>query len=606
MSWYISRQGQKEGPFSDDEVHALIAAAELKADDLVWNLALSVWTPAARVPGLFNQQKSAEPQGATPRGSLFAKGRSKSPITAAPAQASQRDGSATSRQSYIKRHWRGELPLPVSYWLNGLIAGLILTALMYVIPWNDLLSDAPLQFLAALFFVLLFEWAATAWQAVGIWRSANRYVAAGSPKRWSTLAKVMVVIGILGTTTRFIVSGLPQAVEYTRIATGNDPFGKYQVRVIRDGTEIEIAGHIGFGLAKKLNETLNANPKVRVIHINSPGGRVIEARKLRDVIAERHLSTYTATGCFSACTLAYAAGERRLIARSASLGFHQYAFPGVSQVAFRREYEQDKRDWAQRGFGRKFIDRAFLTPHSDLWRPSHEELFEAKVITGYPRSTEVAVSGVAFKDVSLLDAELTKVPLFAALKSHERDTYKMVLAEFHDGVSSGKSVADLRKSIFPLAQSVFRKRLPYASNAALLNFVDVVTEQIRVLKTVNPDRCYEFLHPDSPNAAVDTARYFTASLAEKEALVMAEVVRTAAPADHKLPSKEQVQPYLKNLFARLAERHGDRVKLLLNPLEGAQAKAETCSLNLELYQAIRRLPENEAGPILRFMIASAS
>lgn len=605
MFWYISRQGQKEGPFSDNEIHELIRSSELKADDLVWNLALSVWTPAARAPGLFTKQKKGKTGiNVENTGASFADQKSpQQPLTETNSRSSQK---ATVRRSYIKRHWRGELSLPVAYWLNGLLAGFVLAALMYIIPWNELLSDAPLYFLAALFFVLAFEWAATAWQSVGIWRSATRYSANGGPKRWAQLAKIMVVIGILGTATRFIVSGLPQAVEYTRIATGNDPFGEYQVRVIRDGTEIEISGHIGFGLANKIDETLTANPKVRIIHLNSPGGRVIEARKLRDVIAAHRIATYTATGCFSACTLAYAAGAQRLIARNASLGFHQYAFPGVSQAAFRREYEQDKHDWAQRGFGRNFIDRAFLTPHTDLWRPTHEELFEAKVITGYPRSSDVAVSGVALKDMAQLDAELTKVPLFAALKSHEQTAYKRVLAEFHNGVTSGRSVADLRKTILPLAQSVFRKKLPYASDTALLQFVDLITEQITVLKSAHPESCYDFLHPGSPAAPLDTAKFFNQSLNDKESQVMAEVVRSAAPTVHKLPSKEQIQPQLKSLFARLAERHGDRVNLLLNPREGINDKAESCSMNLEFYQALRRLPQDEAGPILRFMIASAS
>ena len=40
---------------------------------------------------------------------------------------------------------------------------------------------------------------------------------------------------------RFFSIGIPQVSEYAKIATGNDPKGRYQVRVLRDAIEIEIA-----------------------------------------------------------------------------------------------------------------------------------------------------------------------------------------------------------------------------------------------------------------------------------------------------------------------------------------------------------------------------
>src|SRR5262245_33437703 len=79
----------------------------------------------------------------------------------------------------------------------------------------------------------------------------------------------------------------------------------YEVKVLNSGVELEVSGPIGYGLAKEVRSALDTNPGVGLIRLDSKGGRVVEARKLRDLIMERHLSTYTVNECFSACVIAY-------------------------------------------------------------------------------------------------------------------------------------------------------------------------------------------------------------------------------------------------------------------------------------------------------------
>jgi hypothetical protein len=173
MSWYVSVQGVKDGPFTDDRITQMVKSGELKANDLVWKLDLAVWTTAARVPGLFRNPPSASTN-------IFGNGEkaidtASSAPTPFPFRRGPVDSSAnvvkkvsSRRQSYVLRHWRGEFSLPRSYWLNGLLAGLVIAAIGFVIPWDDLLTDAPKTFLVALSFAVLLEIAATLWQAVGI------------------------------------------------------------------------------------------------------------------------------------------------------------------------------------------------------------------------------------------------------------------------------------------------------------------------------------------------------------------------------------------------------------------------------------------------------
>jgi len=113
-------------------------------------------------------------------------------------------GSATSG-SYVARHWRGELPLSVSYWINGVLIGGLARAILAVglaefvtagpsPPGN--LFFAPLISGVAASFVILYL-LIYIWQIVGIWRSAARYQEKGGHGVWGVLARLTVVAGII-------------------------------------------------------------------------------------------------------------------------------------------------------------------------------------------------------------------------------------------------------------------------------------------------------------------------------------------------------------------------------------------------------------------------
>ena len=388
MEWYISREGIKEGPYSAAKIHALLRDGQLAHKHLAWCFGRAGWAPIGQISDL--------------RGSgSFQRPLDEAVSLSATSQADQHAAPfyqivalKNRPASYWRRHWRGALSLPVSFWINGNVLSAALVALVMVVASTDAASEMPRWFSAAGVGYWLFLVALTVWQLVGIWRSAGNYLLQDKPRCWGRLAQAMVVFGIFASMISLKTAGVPQTIEFAQLALGSDPIGSYELRLSRDATEIEVSGAIVFGLTDELAKKLESRPGVKIIHLNSQGGRVGEARRLRNFITARKLVTFTRGGCFSACTLAYAAGERRLIGINASLGFHQYAFPGVHQSAFRRQYEKDKSDWLARGFDPGFIERAYATPHDDLWQPEHRELFAARFVTGYAPGNQVTLSKV--------------------------------------------------------------------------------------------------------------------------------------------------------------------------------------------------------------------
>jgi len=108
---------------------------------------------------------------------------------------SQPPASAPDRPAnYVVRHWRGELPLVLSFWVNGFViwfGALFVIAFLhsrYLAPYED---DG-LRLLRSTVIGLYYP--VQVWQLVGISRSARRYQQSGGHILWPTLAQLVVVL----------------------------------------------------------------------------------------------------------------------------------------------------------------------------------------------------------------------------------------------------------------------------------------------------------------------------------------------------------------------------------------------------------------------------
>src|SRR5262249_57665242 len=107
-----------------------------------------------------------------------------------------------------------------------------------------------------------------------------------------------------------------------RSAFKNDPcIPDYTIRVMRNGSELEIAGGFKYGLANDVEKVMQASPGVNVVHLNSIGGRVGEARRLARLIRAKGLTTYTSRQCLSACPIPLATPRESSIRAPAHLRF---------------------------------------------------------------------------------------------------------------------------------------------------------------------------------------------------------------------------------------------------------------------------------------------
>jgi hypothetical protein len=216
---------------------------------------------------------------------------------------------------------------------------------------------------------------------VGIFRAADRHaeqvgtiLAARATQSLATVLMLILVVRFLG------FAG--ETASGARIAWGIGT-GGYAVTVTHGGRVLLVEGGFLFGLADEVGRVLAANPRVRRMRLNSSGGALSEARKLRALIEARGLDTDSTRLCASACVSAYMAGRHRLLHRAARLGFHLPRNPGFGVGGPLTEAYADELAWfARRGVPRGFRERLILSGR-EFWYPPPQRLRRAGLVHAF-------------------------------------------------------------------------------------------------------------------------------------------------------------------------------------------------------------------------------
>jgi hypothetical protein len=282
---------------------------------------------------------------------------------------------------YLRDHWRGLHGLSRAFWINTVLPIVLIALVEPTIrptPNESSIAGA----LLALVYVMVGHGLVLTWQLVGLWRTCRRHLEQRGDLLNVTFAQaagVVALIAAFGSTTSTIdaVFGLS-----TREDVTVDP-PPYRLEVARGGEAILIEGPFEIGLSRDLKALLAKTPSVERLILKSNGGRIFEARGIAGQILEKDLDTEVVDVCRSACTIAFIAGDKRMIGAAAKLGFHSYKLEAT--MAFidpLEEQEKDKAFFLEQGIERDFVDQIYSTPHEVMWHPDAARLLSAGVVHG--------------------------------------------------------------------------------------------------------------------------------------------------------------------------------------------------------------------------------
>ena len=181
--------------------------------------------------------------------------------------------SMTKTKNIVLNHWRGLYSLGVSYWLFGFVISALAvlgeTLISYFFASDD--GYQPKFIFLAIISTWAFLLALTIWQSVGVWRSADRtFRAKPDAKRgpWAGLAKLLIIVGAIRLAVTFVNSGMPQLQETYQMAFMGDPsIPPYSLRIMRNGTEMEVTSGFKYGLTAEFESLLKASPQISFVHL---------------------------------------------------------------------------------------------------------------------------------------------------------------------------------------------------------------------------------------------------------------------------------------------------------------------------------------------------
>lgn len=409
MSWYIVVARKRRGPLSTAQLSEELQAGKVPLDAWAWTEGMDEWVPAGEIrelrprPVLQRMVSQPEPERA-PRAAVNAP-QPAPPGAAKTARSKTDDTSAQTWQQQLGdlllRHWRGELSLPVSFWVMVLASTLVVAVIGTIVDALSL-ADAPESVAFVTLAFLAFASAIIVWQLVGVWRSAQNYRARGGQTLWAQLAMGVTAIAAARFVVDVFLVQAPIALEMLRIIDGDKEYSNHSVLVLKGGEELSIEGPIGFGLTAKVDDALASFDNVRVVRLNSEGGRLAEAYRLGERIRDRGLSTYVSGECSSACVIAFASGAERLLGSRARVGLHEVGYRGLASGWAEPERRRYIEFLKGQGVSAGFVSAAMRRGGEGMWYPSHDQLIDAGIASAMAEDGEF--------DDAPMDFSVTEIP----------------------------------------------------------------------------------------------------------------------------------------------------------------------------------------------------
>tara|TARA_R110001583_G_C5647215_1_gene408372 strand:- start:801 stop:2540 length:1740 start_codon:yes stop_codon:yes gene_type:complete len=505
--------------------------------------------------------------------------------------------------NWFKLHWQGLLPLDLSYWVNVFAIGI---ALLFITPpLFQYLADSEASSTLIGLIIIAFYAVITGifvWQLTGLYRSADKHISRGGSTGWAMMAKLMVLIGIGRYCYDMNQTGVPFILESGKLVVGASQLPPLSIRVMNHGTEVELLGGLKFGTSNNLAKVLVDNPSVKIIHLNSMGGRIAEAKKLALLVKKNKLITYSKTQCLSACPIVFLAGKEKLLGDSAKLGFHSASFGDVSGS----EVEELNKSLLSLLEDAKvpnwFIKKVSKVSTEEVWNPSTDELIKAGIIDKIVDSGNYALSGVNdWQNPTTIDEELQKHEVYKSLNQFDEEGYKVVRDMMVTSIKDGTPLNTITTSVnHYLYVERFNHYMQLGGDEEVIQFMESQIAQMEYLKNDYPAKCASYTYPEvfDSNIANNIPSLIPSEVSEKETIAFNSLIKSLSSKNYIVDKDEQttiITGVVEKMIA-VDDSYGD---VLSNPAKYNKEPEKLCTVGILLNKEINALPKEKAGSLLR-------
>ena len=559
--WFLHAGGNQSGPLSTAAVETALAGGKLKPSDWIWRNGFKDWTQIESVD------------------------------LSKPADASALAEGRTGPEPGPRRR-PGWFAQPLGYWITGLVIAALFAASSLAFL-NLEFTDHPRLVSGGLIVLWLVVLAAMLWLGIGVIRFVDRQAKASGHPYWSGAVKGLTALAGLAVLAVFVQRGVPE-IRQSASVISETMSPRYQLRLLRDNTELELVGPMDFGVAAAIAASLDGNPGIVTLDVNSPGGRLSEAGKLADIVLEKNLNTYVSTLCLGDCATVFAAGKNRWLSRAAVVALHR---PGADVSDLEAETAKTKAFLESRGIAAKFADRGLSSPRDAAWRPTHGELFGSGFATSYATDAEVAVAGIPMREIEDAQKALDGIGLYQVLRDKHPEAYQAIVAILRNGYVRGQPVAAMRQRIWAVILPIVNKSLSSASDSALVSFYGLAVDEAETFAAKDMKSCEAYLRGRSEGF---DQSLLSAQLQERELSATAELIRTSGSYAGKPIEKQQAQAVLAQLLP-VAQGQGFTPDDLEKAIQFKLTPERNCRGLILFFRSLLQLGDPGRTALLRFM-----
>ena len=403
-------------------------------------------------------------------------------------------------------------------------------------------------------------------------------------RRHLAVMSILVSVGIC--------LGLPAAAE---------DIPPYELGLLKNGTEMELAGGMPAGTTAAVKKMLDASPAIRVIHLNSVGGDMSEGVQLGRLIRLRHLITYTSTTCASACTVAFLAGSERYLGENGWLGFHSAAKKwggdsfAAGNVAFRKIYQE-------LGLPDSMIDKALATAPRDVWYPSHEELLAAHAVDAVVDNRRFAVSGIPhWRNAEDVDAIMKMNEFYAVLAAHDAANYALLRDMYLQGAQAGRTIREIEIDVNKVTTT---RLLPFyvriAPDEPLIRYWRSQIAELQFLSRTDPKACAGLAFPKLGIDSGDLEHLLPTEMQREDIAALTAVITGALNDPQQTPKGAAAMQEIEVVIATVQKTSPASLKIVGNPEAYLSDPGAICDAALVFSKAFFAMPGNKGpGPALR-------
>ena len=502
--------------------------------------------------------------------------------------------------NYIRKHWRGELSLSVSFWINLVLFNVAIMLLNAFFLYGGIIEN-PVIFarvviiFSAFAFLIIYPW-----QIIGLWRSCNNHIEKRGKRFWARTTQVIVVLGFIGTLSNLNLLW-PIYKDYLHLGFGEDEYGSYTLTLEKNNTLIHLQGELTFGVSEELAKLLKKYPKVKGIILDSSGGRIYEGRELAKLISAYGLDTYSLKGCYSAATTAFISGKNRFLGMGANLAFHQYKMGYKNLGALVDMEEEQAKDlliFQQQGIKSEFLDKLFNTHHDDLWYPTVDEMLDAGVIHGIVNLSDLLPVEYGFTSKEFDEAFLD-IPVYKTIQKYNPDSYREIMLVFDELIKKGATRIELQHEVANAIESLAFTTLPRTSDEALIQFTQAIVEKLKKLREIAPILCLKMLYPQQ-YGVLDFSKYSSDDGKSLMIDALDKVVIDAYEKNNPFVDTEAAELLLEKLRLELGE-YADYLEL--EDLQNTDDYGRHCDAVIRLYEIILAEDKISAGNALRYLFS---